>query len=160
MTPQAMLRARFSELAESLSVGLSARRQAGKFYFTVAGDWAGTSKFVRSSFAAAWMTSAGGGEFTYGLPVAEVERALSELRLGPAWLRRNGGAALRIAQQIRNEGVFEHLPVLADALEEGGCDNALILSHCRASAPHQQTCWVLELLLGPERKCRGSRRPR
>jgi hypothetical protein len=159
MTPQALLKARFSELAESLGVGLSARRQGGKFYFTVRGDWAATSKFMQSSFPAAWMTSGGAGEVTYGLPLADVERALAEARVAPAWSQHNGAAALRIAQQIRGEGAFEHLPVLADALEEAGCDNAALLSHCRAAAPHRQTCWVVELLLGAERGRRGSPRP-
>ncbi len=37
MTPQAILRARFDELAESLGLTLAVRRQTGKFYVT--GDW-------------------------------------------------------------------------------------------------------------------------
>lgn len=39
------------------------------------------------------------------------------------------------------------LMVLADALEEVGCDN-LILSHLRSPGPHWRGCWVLDLLLG------------
>ena len=85
-----------------------------------------------------------------------VERVLSRLHVEPAWLRCNDSTALRIAQRIRDEGAFELLPILADALQEAGCDNAEILAHCRASASHQQTCWVIELLLGPSRKRRGN----
>jgi len=40
------------------------------------------------------------------------------------------------------------LAVLADALEEAGCDNADILSHLREPGPHVRGCWVVDLLLG------------
>ena len=41
----------------------------------------------------------------------------------------------------------DHLAVLADALEESGCDNADILNHCRQPGEHVRGCWVLDLLL-------------
>jgi hypothetical protein len=44
----------------------------------------------------------------------------------------------------------DRLAVLADALEEAGCDNAEILSHCRGPGPHVRGCWVLDLLTGRE----------
>jgi hypothetical protein len=40
------------------------------------------------------------------------------------------------------------LSVLADALEEAGCDNADILSHCRGPGPHVRGCWVVDLVTG------------
>ncbi|MGF1579007.1 MAG: hypothetical protein ACFCD0_06555 [Gemmataceae bacterium] len=41
--------------------------------------------------------------------------------------------------------------VLADALEEVGCDNTDILTHCRElDRDHVRGCWVLDLLLGYE----------
>jgi hypothetical protein len=40
------------------------------------------------------------------------------------------------------------LAVLADALEEVGCDNADILSHLRGPGVHVRGCWVMDLLLG------------
>jgi hypothetical protein len=42
----------------------------------------------------------------------------------------------------------DRLAVLADALEEAGCDNADILSHLRGPGPHVRGCWVVDLLLG------------
>lgn len=42
------------------------------------------------------------------------------------------------------------LAVLADALEEAGCDNPDILNHCRQPRDHVRGCWVLDLLLGKE----------
>src|SRR5262245_1277609 len=44
----------------------------------------------------------------------------------------------------------DRLAVLADALEEAGCDNADILSHLRGPGPHVRGCWVVDLLLGKE----------
>jgi hypothetical protein len=40
------------------------------------------------------------------------------------------------------------LAVLADALEEAGCDNADILAHCRSGGEHVRGCWVVDLILG------------
>jgi hypothetical protein len=39
------------------------------------------------------------------------------------------------------------LAVLADALEEAGCDSADMLTHLRATGPHVRGCWVVDLLL-------------
>ena len=38
------------------------------------------------------------------------------------------------------------MPILADALQDAGCDNEDILSHCRGEGPHVRGCWVLDLL--------------
>jgi hypothetical protein len=42
------------------------------------------------------------------------------------------------------------LAVLADALEEAGCDNANLLTHLRGPGPHVRGCWAVDLLLGKE----------
>ena len=68
--------------------------------------------------------------------------------LSPAVLGWNDSTVRRIAQTIYEEHDFEHLPILADALEDAGCDNADILKHCREPGEHVCGCWVLDLLLG------------
>ena len=45
---------------------------------------------------------------------------------------------------------FASMPVLADALEELGCDDEQILSHCRGPGPHVRGCWVVDLVLGKD----------
>jgi hypothetical protein len=40
------------------------------------------------------------------------------------------------------------LMVLADALEEAGCSDVDLLTHCRQSGEHVRGCWVVDLLLG------------
>jgi hypothetical protein len=64
------------------------------------------------------------------------------------WLLANDGAARKIATVVYNEQGFGHLPILADALEEAGCDNADILAHLRSPGPHVRGCWVVDVLTG------------
>jgi hypothetical protein len=53
-----------------------------------------------------------------------------------------------IASAIYEERTFNELPVLSDALEEAGCDNADILGHLRGPGPHVRGCWALDLIRG------------
>jgi hypothetical protein len=55
---------------------------------------------------------------------------------------------VKLAQAIYEERAFDRLPVLADALEEAGCADPDILSHCRGPGPHVKGCWLVDLLLG------------
>src|SRR5262249_3045115 len=69
--------------------------------------------------------------------------------LNPASLDLNSlpSTVKKIAQTIYDERQFENLPILADALEDAGCDNADILSHCRSPGPHVRGCWLVDLIL-------------
>jgi hypothetical protein len=66
-----------------------------------------------------------------------------------AWLAWNDGTVRRLAAAIYAERRFGDLPVLADALEEAGCNNADMLQHCREQGSvHVPGCWLLDVLLG------------
>lgn len=52
-----------------------------------------------------------------------------------------------LAETIYNERSFELMPVLADALEDAGCQDSQILGHLRSDC-HAKGCWVLDLLKG------------
>ncbi|HXG10604.1 MAG TPA: hypothetical protein VNK04_12655 [Gemmataceae bacterium] len=67
-----------------------------------------------------------------------------------SWLTWNDSTIRKIAQAIYDERRFEDMPLLADALEEAGCDNADILAHCRRPGEHVRGCWVIDLLLGKQ----------
>lgn len=41
-----------------------------------------------------------------------------------------------------------NLLVLADALEDAGCDGGELLGHLRSPGPHVRGCWALDLVLG------------
>ena len=60
----------------------------------------------------------------------------------------NDGTLSKLAQGIYEGRAFDRLPILADALEDAGCDNADILAHCRNGGEHVRGCWVVDLLLG------------
>jgi hypothetical protein len=53
-----------------------------------------------------------------------------------------------LAQSIYENRSFDRMPMLADALENSGCDDAEILSHCRTQREHTRGCWVIDNLLG------------
>jgi hypothetical protein len=71
-----------------------------------------------------------------------------------AWLSWAGGTISRMVEAIYTERTVREgdldcgrMAVLADALEEAGCNNETILGHCRAKGPHLLGCWVVDLLL-------------
>jgi hypothetical protein len=76
-----------------------------------------------------------------------VGNPFSTLSADPAWLRWKGGMVKVMGDSIYDQRRYEDLPVLADALEDAGCDNPDILAHCRSAGPHVRGCWVLDLLL-------------
>jgi hypothetical protein len=56
--------------------------------------------------------------------------------------------ALSLARQMYESREFSAMPILADALQDAGCDNDDILNHCRAPGAHVRGCWVCDLVLG------------
>ncbi len=86
-----------------------------------------------------WQCTAIRDVFHYPLRPARVE---------PTW--RTPGV-LALARGIYEGGRFEDLPILADALEEAGADDAEVLGHLRQKEPgHVRGCWCLDLVLGKE----------
>jgi hypothetical protein len=66
----------------------------------------------------------------------------------PSWRTSD---VLLLAQGISDQRAFDRMPILADALQDAGCDNEDILNHCRdANATHVRGCWVVDLVLGKE----------
>ena len=65
----------------------------------------------------------------------------------PAWVTAN---VVALAQTVYDNRSIELMPILADALEDAGCDNADILNHCRQPGEHVRGCWVVDLVLRKE----------
>lgn len=63
----------------------------------------------------------------------------------PSWASEN---VLLLARHIYESRDFSALPILADALQEAGCENDDVLAHCRGDGPHARGCWVVDLVLG------------
>jgi hypothetical protein len=55
-------------------------------------------------------------------------------------------AVLEVARCAYEARDFGSLPVLADALEEAGCDDREFLGHLRGGGPHSRGCFVLDAL--------------
>jgi hypothetical protein len=67
--------------------------------------------------------------------------------LEPSWLTPK---VVALAQEVYDNRAFDRMPVLADTLEQAGCDNTEILAHCRGPGPHVRGCWVADMALGKE----------
>ena len=71
-----------------------------------------------------------------------------KVKFKPAW---HTDTAESLARQMYESRDFGAMPILADALQDAGCDNDDILNHCRDSnATHVRGCWVVDLVLGKE----------
>lgn len=63
----------------------------------------------------------------------------------PSWLTSD---VLALARGIYAEDAFDRLPILADALQDAGCDTDDVLHHCRdPHRVHVRGCWVVDLIL-------------
>ena len=65
-----------------------------------------------------------------------------------SWLT---STAVSLARQMYESRDFSAMPILADALQDAGCDSAAVLDHCRGPGPHVRGCWVVELILSDYR---------
>lgn len=70
--------------------------------------------------------------FLVGFPLADLR-----------WLSKD---VCNMVQAIDASGNYGDLPVLADALEEAGCENVDFLEHLRGPCPHIKGCWAIESL--------------
>jgi hypothetical protein len=65
----------------------------------------------------------------------------------PNWLT---STVVAISTGIYNDRASDRMPILADALQDAGCENEDMLNHCRQPGEHVRGCWVVDLLLGKE----------
>jgi hypothetical protein len=57
---------------------------------------------------------------------------------------------LALGRCAYDSGDFSALPILADALQDAGCEDEEVLIHCRQPGTHVRGCWVVDLVLGRE----------
>jgi hypothetical protein len=66
--------------------------------------------------------------------------------LAPAW---RTSTVVTLAEGMYESRDFGAMPILADALQDAGCDNQDVLNHCRdTKQTHVRGCWVIDLVLG------------
>jgi hypothetical protein len=82
-------------------------------------------------------------------PFADLMREVFAPTKRPKFLKRWRTETVRLlADGIQADSAYDRLPILADALEEAGCDNIELLNHCRGPGPHVFGCWALDLVRG------------
>ncbi len=68
--------------------------------------------------------------------------------LHPDW---RTSTVVALARQMDDTGDCSAVPILADALQDAGCDDDIMLDRCRAgSGVHCRGNWVVDLVLGRE----------
>jgi hypothetical protein len=157
--------------AYQAAVKVPSRRGVGKAVDAAAsGRWAAVAPPLRWCYrddgeierwvpvrAAAW--SASSARHSWGRPFSEREREAQARLLRdviapfapfdlPA--RWRTAMVVGLARAIYAERAFDRMPILADALEEAGCGDVRVLTHCRTRAEHVRGCWVIDRLLGYE----------
>jgi hypothetical protein len=67
------------------------------------------------------------------------------VEIDPTW---QTPTVISLAEAIYEGRSFDRMPELAEALENSGCHEAEILSHCRMPTGHVRGCWVIDAMLG------------
>jgi hypothetical protein len=80
-----------------------------------------------------------------GLILEVVGNPFRPVAFAPEW---RTDTAVALARQMYDSRDFGVMPILADALQEAGCEDETILNHCREPGPHVRGCWVVDLVLG------------
>ena len=94
----------------------------------------------------AWEAAVEGEErFQFQLAHCLFGNPFQPVKFAKKWRSESAVSLARTAYDTHN---FSLLPILADALEEAGCDHADILAHCREpNGVHARGCWVVDLVL-------------
>ena len=77
-------------------------------------------------------------------------------RLNRRWLTTTVLPLVRLIERNRHH---DPLPILANAQEDTGCDDAAIVDHCRVPSPQGPECWILAALCAPLESFGPIRRP-
>ncbi|QEG32113.1 hypothetical protein GobsT_69640 [Gemmata obscuriglobus] len=102
-----------------------------------ANQWAAVAT---TNVPAEWRTQANLLRDIFGNPFRPVT-------FSPSW---RTGTAVALASGMYESRDFSAMPILADALQDAGCDRAEVLEHCQRDGPHVRGCWVADLVLGRE----------
>jgi hypothetical protein len=102
---------------------------------------ANTSAAARRAVQAEPATHAHLVREVFGDPVRPV-------KFSSAW---RTSTVVALAAQMYERREFSAMPILADALQDAGCESVKILNHCRdTNQVHVLGCWVVDLVLGKQ----------
>ena len=125
-----------TSLDANTSVSCLARWQDDSLDHLSAAQWAAAAS---ADAPAEWQAQALLVRCVFGNPFRPVT-------FSPSW---RTDTAVALARQMYESREFGAMPILADALQDAGCDSEDLLNHCRdANATHVRGCWVADLALG------------
>jgi hypothetical protein len=123
---------------------------------TALADWRGLSRGMARALVlggGGWTPRSGAVEHRERRKLADFIRDIfgnpfRPVTFSPDW---RTGTVLTLARQMYESRDFSAMPILADALQDAGCDEPAILAHCRdTSLAHVRGCWVVDLVLGKQ----------
>jgi hypothetical protein len=119
------------------------------------------SGFAANAVGTAWLRDNQPGPFVWDPAALRVEyqkqiplfrdifgNPFQPVIVDPSWLAWQKGTVVQLAKAIYDDRTFEHMPVLADALNDAGCTDGTIFDHCRGPGPHTRGSWLIDALLG------------
>ncbi len=126
--------------------------------FPIGGTWNSALAQATIMHTKVWACEAA-AEAARASPKPEKERAVQAqlvrellgnpfrpITFSPSW---RTDTAFAIAAQMYESRDFSAMSILADALQDAGCENADVLDHCRdPHATHVRGCCVVDLVLG------------
>ena len=62
----------------------------------------------------------------------------------PEW---RTSTVLALAEVMYETRDFSPMPIIADALEDAGCTDEVVLTYCRGPGSHVRGCWVTDAAL-------------
>jgi hypothetical protein len=148
------------DLAAARAAAIAARAAAGDAWAAWAATWTAAWDAAEAAGAAARAATGAAWDAARAAALIALLRDVfgnpfRPVSVDPAWLTWRGGTVPRLAQAAYDErdlpsGHLDHarLAVLADALEDAGCQDADLLGHLRRPGPHVRGCWGVDLLLG------------
>jgi hypothetical protein len=74
-------------------------------------------------------------------------RPFRPITFDPTWLTPT---VKQLAESIYQERAFVRLSILADALEDAGCNQPDVLGHLRDGGEHCRGCWAVDVVTGRE----------
>ena len=132
------------ETIEALAVGVDSTETSNQQYAALCED------FGRLTDAYAQLYPEGGTDNPRLAAVRDLYEVFGNpfrlVAVDPAWRTSD---VMLLATGIYAERAFDRMPILADALQDAGCDSDEILNHLRdPNATHVRGCWALDLVLG------------
>jgi hypothetical protein len=138
--------------ADGRASAAALERRAGQNAATAADAWFGAREYARPGLYESWGIDRPAVASLFRCIFGNPFRTLA---VPPAWRDWQGGTVVRLARAAYDRrrmpaGTLDpaRLAVLADALEEAGCPDPLILGHLRETGDHVRGCHVIDSVLG------------